>query len=353
MKEFDIEEDFHKKERKMFKKERKIAQDKDRSKYKLSDRNKTESSKVEKSSLAKGRVISITGQGILVRHEQKDFFCSLKGSLKKEITRKRNLVVVGDFVYFNKLSSKEGQIIDVESRFSQLERTDISGRKRQLLAANIDAVFITGSVVLPPLKPSLIDRYIIAAKKGNMQPVILINKIDLLENDLEERLKFEEFLSAYDDLPIYPISCKTGEGTEALKAFMQKNTTVFSGQSGVGKSSLINFALDLDLPIGEIVYKGKHTTTKAHLIPIGKEGFCIDTPGIRRFGLWDLTKKDVIDRFEKITFFAKNCKYQNCLHINEPKCGVKQALHEGKLSQLLYESYTKLLDEASQSAYWE
>lgn len=351
-KEYDYEEDFWKNERKELRKDRRIAQKTDRSKYKKTNQAASKVPRPVAGDTKQGRVISISGEGILVHFSGKNYSCSLKGALKKDRSRKKNLLVVGDFVDFLPLNETEGQIVQVQERSSLLERIDISGRKRQLLAANIDTVFITGSVVLPPLKPFLIDRYVIAAKKGNMEPVVLINKIDLLSSSPEEAALFEEFLSAYKNLTIIPVSCKTGKGIDTVQSLMKKKTSVFSGQSGVGKSSLINKILGLNLPIGEIVYKGKHTTTKAHLIPIGATGFCIDTPGIRSFGLWDLSKQDVLARFAEIRELGLSCKFQNCLHVQEPGCAVKQALEEKTLSPLIYESYTKLLEECDQGRYY-
>ncbi len=347
-KEWDYEEDFHKKHHKEGKKERKIFQAKDRSKYKKTDAEKHLNKTVSKENLLRGRVISVTGKGIEVWSKKTRFFCSIKGALKKEISRKKQIVATGDWVYMQPISSAEGQIIDVETRSSKLERIDISGRKKQLIAANVDTVFITGSVHLPPLKPPLIDRYVIAAKKGGMEPIVVINKIDLLENNSEEKQFFSEFLDAYSDLCILPVSCHTKQGIDELKRLMQTRTSVFSGQSGVGKSSLINTVLDLHLPVGSLEYKGRHTTTKASLIPIGDKGFCIDTPGIRRFGLWDLQKEDVFSRFSKIQQEAPFCKYANCKHIHEPGCAVKRKVEEGSIPYMLYDSYQKLLLEAEE-----
>ena len=231
---YDYEEDYHSKDRKASRKERRIAQNTDRSKFKKSDLNKQKKDtrhSASKESLTCGRVLSITGEGILVDTEEAQYLCSLRGFLKKERSRNKNLIAVGDFVEFSITNKDQGQILNIEDRISHLERTDISGRKKQLLAANIDIVFITASVGMPPLKPFLIDRYIIAARKGNMQPVILINKVDLLKgkgsrspHNLEQKRSYLEFLEAYEDgdIPIIPISAETKEGLPALKKNHEK-----------------------------------------------------------------------------------------------------------------------------------
>ena len=268
---FHFEEAFHAQEKRDSRKERKIASSKDRSKYKKSNQDQLKKNAPEFSSqgeqLNRGRVLAITPEGILVDFEKKRFICSLKGALKQEKLRIKNLVAVGDFVLFSPQHENEGIIFHIEERRSILSRADnLSRRKEQLIAVNIDQVLIVGSVLHPRLKPALIDRYIIAAKKGNMESLIVINKIDLLERPPEfsdpeaveeEKNFYEAFRQAYSDLgiPIFPVSTATGEGLVELKAAMKGKTSVFSGQSGVGKSSLINALLGTELAIGEIVAK--------------------------------------------------------------------------------------------------
>lgn len=355
---YSFEEEFHQKDRKQFKKERKIARTKDRSKFKKTDQDKTlkkEAHYEADEETVRARVLSITGEGILVSTDGKhELFCSLKGVLKKEKTHAKNLIVVGDFVQVLPTSQKEGQILSVEDRISFLAREDVSGRKRQLIAANIDQVLITTCVVSPTLKPFIIDRYIIAAHKGNMAPVILVNKIDLLEDNDKERFFYQEFLEAYKPIhvPIIAVSTVTREGLPTLKTAMRNKSSVFSGQSGVGKSSLINETLGLELPIGEVIQKtlkGSHTTTTAQLIPIAEGGFCIDTPGIKSFGIWDLTKEEIIDHFFEIKEIGKECKYPNCMHLEEPQCAVIKAAKENRIHRLRFESYLSLMADVLES----
>ncbi len=337
---------------------RKQQQLRDRSKFKKTDLKKREERLVEKSreklakkDLLRGRVLSIVPEGIFVDHHDQIYQCTLRGVLKKEFTHSKNLVTVGDFVLFEKDEDKRGSIAFVEERSSVLTRQEhLRRRQKQLIAANIDQVLITVSIVTPPLKPALVDRYIIATYKGGMEPVIVINKIDLLQKKGEAEELFERFMQTYRALkiPVIPISAHSGEGMELLKKQMKGKASVFSGQSGVGKSSLINTMLEMSLPVGAIIEKtnkGAHTTTNAQLIPLEFGGFCIDTPGIRSFGVWDLQKEDLNLYFPEIYEISQDCKYPNCTHSHEPGCALEAALAEGRISPLRLESYFKLLEE--------
>ena len=359
----DVEEEFFGEERKQSKIDRKQAQAKDRSKYKKTDKDKFLQSvkkdheqKLKGLSSKQGRVVSIVPEGIVVLSEGKTITCHLKGILKKARTQSKNLVTVGDYVLFDEYEEGHGVIAQVEPRVSVLSRADnLSRRKEQLIASNIDQVIITVSIVHPALKASLIDRYIIAAKKGNMAPIIAITKIDLLTDEtvdpvlreVEEEM-LDIMLQSYPDLgiPVVLISNVTGEGIEELKLLMKDKSSVFSGQSGVGKSSLINAVTGLDIRVGGIVEKtkkGAHTTTTTNLIPLSFGGFCIDTPGIKSFGVWSLEKKELDSYFTEIYEIGRGCKFPDCSHLHEEECAVKEALENEKLSPLRYESYAALL----------
>lgn len=361
----DYEEDFYGAGKRENRKERRETQAKDRSKYKKSDRDqKRQQLREEEPPLGandlRGRVLTISPDMITVSAEHQTYFCSLKGSLKKTKTKQKNLFAVGDWVHFKKKSADSGTIHHIEKRTSMLVRAEnLSRRKTQLIAANIDQVFIVMSLVSPKFKPLLVDRYILSTKKGNMQPIVIINKTDLLidppENSLEseidaEKVLLEEFLEAYIplEIPIVTLSVFTKAGLNKLKKLMENKTSVFSGQSGVGKSSLINAVLGSTLPIGPIALKtnkGSHTTTAAELIPLANDAFCIDTPGIKSFGLWENDPAAILEIFSDFFPFAKNCRFPNCTHIHEPNCGIKNALKEKKLSPLRYASYITLLED--------
>jgi ribosome biogenesis GTPase len=357
-----VEEEYLGHNRKEGKMKRKRAIAKDRSKYKKTDQEKylksvekDKEAKLSKQDWLEGRVISIMPQGIIVDWQGEIISCVLKGLLKKERTHAKNLVAVGDFVLFEKMAAGEGIIGHVKPRRTILSRADnLSRRKEQLIAVNIDQVIITTSVVNPPLKFSIIDRYIIATRKGGMEPLIVINKIDLLNKargdsillEIEKEL-YTEVVKAYAaaNVPLISVSTVQGTGIEELKEAMRDKASVFAGQSGVGKSSLINAITGLDLRVGEIVEKtkkGAHTTTTTQLIPLEFGGWCVDTPGIKSFGVWNLDREEVEGYFSEIHEYGLHCKFADCTHTHEEQCAVQKALEEEKLSPLRYESYQAL-----------
>lgn len=363
-----VEEEYLGYDRKKGKKDRKEAKAKDRSKYKKTDQEKylkslerDQEAKLAKYDWLEGRVLSIMPQGIIVDWQGERISCVLKGLLKKDKTHAKNLVTVGDFVLFEKTSEAEGIIAQIKPRHSVLSRADnLSRRKEQLIAANIDQVFITISVVNPALKPPLVDRYTIAAKKGGMQPIIVVNKIDLLQSETEdpvlvevENEMYKEFLLAYEKagIPVVSVSVETGEGIDDLKRLMKDKASVFSGQSGVGKSSLINIITGLDLRVRETVEKtnkGAHTTTTTNLLPLEFGGWCIDTPGIKSFGVWDLKKEEIEGYFSEIHSVGSMCKFPDCTHTHEEDCAVIEAVEKEEISPLRYDSYQTLVQSLSE-----
>ncbi len=337
----DPEELFFPPSRKESREEAKSASRKDRSKYKKTNQKRKKAPKPPPSGLLSGRVLAIFGQRIVVDEQGTSRSCVLAGALKKEARQIKNLVTVGDIVHFN----EEGAIVHVEERYSVLSRADnLRRRKEQLIAANIDQVLITASVTDPSLKPGLIDRYIIAAMKGNMEPIIVINKMDMVE----DQKGLDAVITLYRALgfTVVPVSATNGEGIDDLLEIMAGRASVFSGQSGVGKSSLINAVTGLELKVGEVVEKtakGAHTTTRTELIPLDRGGWCIDTPGIRSFGVWELSPDEVRHYYQEMMDISQHCKYANCSHTHEPGCAVIEHLKDGKIDPLRYDSYRALL----------
>ncbi len=363
-----IEEEYLGSDRKQSRKERKQKATKDRSKFKKTDKRKHTDSlqkeikeRVVDEELFNGRVLSVTSQGIVVDSGGETYTCMVRGLLKKEKTQSKTLVAVGDLVRFAKMPDNEGMIVDVEPRKSTLSRADnLSRKKEHLIAANVDQVIITTSVITPPLKPALIDRYIIAALKGNMQPVIVINKIDLLdsvefdeESREQQRFLLEECKKAYESvgIPIFLVSVEKMQGIDPLREMMKDQTSVFSGQSGTGKSSLINILTGLDLPVGDTVKqtrKGAHTTTQAQLVRLDCGGFCVDTPGIKSFGMWDLAREEVQHYYSEIHERSSLCHFPNCTHTHEENCQVRRDVESGAISSMRFESYLSLIESIGQ-----
>lgn len=351
----DYDELFTRREQRDSRSERKRLQAKDRSRYKKSDQDQRKKLLEAPEGVPEltGRVLSIVGQEVIVDVGTRMLICTLRGTLKQERLRRKNLLTVGDIVHVELCSSEQGVISYVTPRRSQLSRADnLSRQKEQLIAANIDLVLITVSVVTPTLKPPIIDRYLIAARQGAMDAVVVVNKIDLLEGDsfaIEvERELYGEAKDAYAlaGVPFLAVSTKSGVGLDSLLDYMRDKTSVFSGQSGVGKSSLINALTGGNAATREAVArtkKGAHTTTCAGLIALPTGGWVIDTPGIRSFGLWQLERSDLVTHFDEIQKYGVGCFFADCTHTHEEDCAVIRAVEEGAVHPLRYSSYCALL----------
>jgi len=337
------------------KKERKSAQGRDRSKYKQSDQAQRNKQKKEQdtSHLCEGRVISIHGEKVYVAFETETRICSLRGILKKERKRAKNIVVVGDQVFVD----PQGAICLIGERRSILSRAEpLMQQKEHVLAANVDQVFITTSVLDPLFRLTLIDRYIIAAERGGIQPIIVCNKVDLFDSpdfteevEEEERACFEAGKKVYEGLgiPFIKTSFQTKEGLECLKNRMKDKISLFSGQSGTGKSSLINAITGMHLKTGRTVFrskKGAHTTSYTELFPLEFGGFVVDSPGIKSFGLWNIEIEEIKEFYSEIQEVGQSCRFRNCMHREEIDCAVKEAVETGEISPLRYESYIFLIN---------
>ncbi|MFA6119486.1 MAG: ribosome small subunit-dependent GTPase A [Parachlamydiales bacterium] len=344
------EEELFLKDSKKYKKQRKLKTSQDKSKYKKTDIEKQKNLIIQKDHFEKGLILSISGKDIIASCNGKSYICSLRGSLKKERTKIKNIIAVGDNVDISLKNETEAVIENIRERYNILSRIDEKTKKRSIIAVNVDQVLIVSSILKPSFKPSLIDRYIIASQKEKIKPVILINKIDLLKENREEEEKYLNFIKTYVALGylILPISCETKIGLDSLLDIMKGKTSVLSGQSGTGKSSIINATLKTKFKTSEVqkkTFKGSHATTMASLVEVKDGGFCIDTPGIKSFGIWDLEIDDIKNYFFEITNLAKNCKYPNCLHLSEPSCYVKKAVETNEISKLRFESYCSLIEE--------
>ncbi len=310
----------------------------------------------EKSGRLTGRVISIRPEGVDVLIGHRTLLCSIRGSVKQRQIKKKeqkNLICIGDFVYVTDHGTS-GTVESIEKRKTVLSRADnLTRRKEHLIATNIDQVLITVSVVSPPLKPAVIDRYTIATLKGNMTPILVVNKMDLLKKNAAEEKLLNELLLIYKKAGVacYLVSSETEDGLDELKDAMKDKTSVFSGQSGVGKSSLINLLLGTDFATSDVVgrtNKGAHTTTRAHLVQMENGGFCIDTPGIKSFGVWELKEEDLSGYFTEISESATACKFRNCCHTIEVGCAVQLGIKNGTISPIRFQSYSALRSEIAE-----
>lgn len=299
-------------------------------------------------------------------HAGRTWECTVRRVLRTMLIDQRSSVVVGDRVWFSDLSQwaqaqQVGVIERVAARSTVLSRRD-RRRREHALVANADQLLIVTSVAAPRLKPHLIDRYLIAALKGGLRPLICVNKCDLLDEsrwadttDTEgdaDTLTVEEVVAEFAQLGYQCLftSATTGVGLDELRAALHDRVTVLSGQSGVGKSSLINeIEPGLALATREVsseTDKGRHTTTHAQLIRLKSGGYVVDTPGIRAFDLWNVEPGELEALFEEFAPLVAECRFSDCAHRpEEDGCAIVAAVEEGRISLRRYHSYLKLLTE--------
>ena len=301
--------------------------------------------KVDLDKCLAGRVVSFIGQNCRVQSaDGRQFTCSIRRVVRTMSRDSRNAVVTGDHVMFLPLDNDEGVIERVEPRRGILSRQ--SKRHEHIIVANIDQTLIVVSASDPPLKPGLIDRYLISSEKGGVDSVICINKVDLVDpTDLQP------VVGVYAGLGYSVVLTSTlnGTGIQELRRLLKDRETVLSGQSGVGKSTLLNAIDDnLELKTGTVSDwsgKGRHTTRRAELIPMKFGGWVADTPGVRSFGLWDVIPEEVEGYFIEFRPFVTQCRFPDCSHTHEKDCGVKTAVGRRMISSMRYESYLRIISE--------
>ncbi len=295
----------------------------------------------------KGLVLKSTGSHYKVSTDQGVMECKLGGRLRLEELKHTNPVSVGDEVI---LSLEEGAIIvDLVPRKNYLIRkaTNLS-KQTHIVAANIDQLIVLASYKLPRTSTGFIDRVLATAEAYNIPAAVIFNKTDLLNQPELEKLMFYINVYASIGYPCFGISAEDPESIEMLKLLVKNKTNLFTGHSGVGKSTLANkIDPNLHLRTGTIsdkFNKGKHTTTFAEMIPISIGGYIIDTPGIKEFGMANMDKYEVTHYFRELFKLKSECKFNNCLHVNEPGCAVLKALEENKIADFRYNNYLNILD---------
>jgi ribosome biogenesis GTPase len=293
-------------------------------------------------------VISVGSGRCRLFHDGREFECVVPAELA---VRQKSALAVGDRVVTAAAGDGTCRLAAVLPRRTRLSRPDpLNPHLQRLIAANIDIVIHVVSVKAPPLRPRLIDRFLIAIQRGGADAAICVNKIDLLA--AQERENELVSLDPYRALgvPVIPCSIKSGEGIVELRALVEGRTCALVGHSGVGKSSILN-ALDerLDLATGELHKRGtgRHTTTASTLHDLGDDTFLIDTPGIREFGLWKLTLETLRDYFPEFAEPGEYCRFNDCSHLPEPGCNVKEKSETGELSRARYDAYVRLAEDLS------
>jgi ribosome biogenesis GTPase len=299
-----------------------------------------------------GIVYKSTGSWYHVKDEQGQMHtCKIKGKFKIQGIKSTNPLAVGDVVDFELDQTTDqvvGMINKIHDRKNYIVRKSVNlSKQTHIIASNIDVLFLVVTIHNPITTTSFIDRFLVTAEAYSIHAVLVFNKIDTFDEDVYAY--YEDLKYMYENIgySCLSVSAKTGEGIDDLKAMMTNQVCMFSGHSGVGKSTLVN-AIDVNLnlktkEISNLHQQGQHTTTFAEMYDLPNDSKIIDTPGIRGFGLFDMEKEEISDYFPEFFALKKYCKFNNCLHVDEPHCAIKKALEENGLFPSRYESYLKIL----------
>ncbi|MDA9668517.1 ribosome small subunit-dependent GTPase A, partial [Flavobacteriaceae bacterium] len=287
-------------------------------------------------------------------HSEGIFYdCRIKGKLRLKGIKSTNPVAVGDHVLFevDRLATEpEGNITQIEERKNYIVRKSVNlSKQTHIIASNIDQVFLIITLNNPPTFPAFVDRFLVTAEAYQISAILLFNKIDSYEDfELKE---VKEFQKIYQDIgySTYSISATNDIEIETVKSIMQDKVSMFSGHSGVGKSTLVNaISPDLNIKTAAISkqhQQGMHTTTYAEMFALTKGIKIIDTPGIKGFGVVDMKPEEIGNYFPEFHKRKNKCKFHNCLHHNEPKCAIIGAVEAGKISSSRYASYLQMLED--------
>ncbi len=306
----------------------------------------------------KGLVYKSTGSWYKVRSSSGNFIvCRLKGKLRIKGLQVTNPISVGDIVEVEMEKGKEtGLISKIDSRKNYLIRKSVNLSKQyHIIASNIDQAVLLATVTQPTTLSEFIDRFLVSVTAYNIPAVILVNKIDVYEDEHLNQLADWNFIYENAGYTILPISVEKEINLDKVKTLFQGKTTVLSGNSGVGKSSLLKKLLpNEDIAIKEISemhQQGVHTTTFAEMYDLPNGGHLIDTPGIRGIGVVDIEPEELGNYFPEFLKLKPICKFNNCVHINEPSCAVKKALDEGEIALSRYNSYLSIFNNDQEENY--
>ena len=305
----------------------------------------------------KGLVIKNTGSWYLVKTDEgKCVECKIKGNFRLKGIRSTNPVAVGDYVQIILNPEGTALISEIEDRKNYIiRRASNLSKQSHILAANLDQSMLIVTVNYPETSTTFIDRFLASAEAYRVPVKIIFNKIDAYN---EEELHYmNSLINLYTTIgyPCFKVSAKNGEGIELIQEELKGRVTLFSGHSGVGKSTLINAILpEQDVKTGEIsAYhnKGMHTTTFSEMFPVPGDGYIIDTPGIKGFGTFDMEEEEIGHYFPEIFKFSADCRYGNCTHRHEPGCAVRKAVEEHYISESRYASYLNMLEDKEEGKY--
>lgn len=294
----------------------------------------------------------------MLDEQGKELSCRIVGKFRMKGFKLTNPVAVGDEVEFVLEEDGAGLIKRILPRKNYIVRQ--SPRQKHylhLLASNIDQAMLVMTIVHPNLKQGFIDRFLLMTEPHDIPVALVFNKTDLYGADELTIVNYLRRIYEKIGYEVFLVSAKSGEGAEEVREFLKGKTTLVSGQSGVGKSTLIN-CLEPSLAIKTLSIsdrsgKGQHTTTFAKMYPLTYGGKIIDTPGIKTLSFNNLEPMDVAHNFRELFIYSKDCKFGNCTHKNEPKCAVKEAVEADEISELRYGNYLQIVEEIEDQNYWE
>ncbi len=297
----------------------------------------------------KGVVTRATGSWYEVLAQGKVYNCRIRGKLRLKGVRSTSPVVVGDVVHFE-ADVDENYVIDkIEERRNYIiRRASNLSKESHIIASNIDRAILVATLFAPSTPTEFIDRFLVTCEAYKIPATIILAKVDLAQQEAE---MMQEFIATYRSAgyEVVEVSATQGIGLERVKEILKDHTTLISGNSGVGKSTLIG-AIEphIEIKTGEISsshHKGKHTTTFSTMYPLSQGGYIIDTPGIKGFGLLDIDDDELWHYYPEMMRTGSECQFYNCTHTHEPKCAVRNAVERGEIAYSRYESYLKILDE--------
>ncbi|ALJ04940.1 GTPase RsgA [Pseudalgibacter alginicilyticus] len=300
-----------------------------------------------------GHVYKSTGSWYTVKTEQGEIYeCRMKGKFRIKGIKSTNPIAVGDVVDFELEADNDkvsGIIFNIHDRTNYIVRKSVNlSKQTHIIAANIDQVFLLITINNPPTLTSFIDRFLVTANAYSVKTILLFNKVDTYDEDTLNEVRFLAHTYRKIGYECIGVSAISGKNVDKVKALMQGKVSMFSGHSGVGKSTLVNaIEPSLDIKTKAIStqhMQGQHTTTFAEMFDLSFGAQIIDTPGIKGFGVVDMDKEEVGDYFPEIFALKQDCKFNNCLHIQEPHCAVKNALDNDEIAFSRYRSYLQIIE---------
>ena len=305
----------------------------------------------------KGLVVKNTGSWQTVRTEDGQLVnCKIKGKFRLKGFRCTNPVAVGDVVEIEQKPDGTAFVSAIEPRRNYIiRRASNLSKEFQIIGSNLDQTVLVASLANPATNTTFIDRFLATAEAYNVPAVIVINKVDLLDDEGREYLDAVAYLYRSIGYKVIAMSTVTGEGLDELRLSLKDKTTLLSGNSGVGKSSIINCLVpDADLRVGDVSqvhHTGMHTTTFSELLDLPGGGSIIDTPGVKGFGTIDFERSEVAHYFPEIFKTSKDCRFNNCTHTHEPGCAVREAVENSLISESRYASYLSIIEDDPDDKY--